>query len=95
MHFMDRNDGRICTPADLKKEWEMYRVGEPENHAADFKTEFFEILMAAINGRNDLDVIGLTPQETGRLIHRLRVQVLNESWMPIQKPVDFSAGQSE
>ena len=77
MRFIDLNDDHVYTLADLKKEWEEFRAEDPENHAPDFKTEFFEILMATINGRNDLDIIGLTPQETSRLIIRLRAQLPN------------------
>ena len=77
MRFIDLNDDHTYTLADLKKDWEAFRAEDPENHAPDFKTEFFEILMATINGRNDLDIIGLTPQETSRLIIRLRAQLPN------------------
>ena len=77
MRFIDLNDDHVYTLTDLKKEWEEFRAEDPENHAPDFKTEFFEILMATINGRNDLDIIGLTPQETSKLIIRLRAQLPN------------------
>ena len=40
--------------------------------------ELFEILMATINGRNDLDIIGMTPEETSKFIMRLLVQLLNK-----------------
>ena len=78
MKFMDLNDRRTYTLFEIRKEWELLRNLEPENHAQDFKTEFFEILMATVNGRNDLEVIGLTHRETDRLIRRLRAQLLNQ-----------------
>ncbi len=77
MRFIDLNDSRTYTIADLKKEWEELRATDPENHAQDFKTELFEILMATVNGRNDLDIIGPTPRETSNIIIRLRAQLLN------------------
>ena len=77
MRFIDLNDSRTDTIADLKKEWEELRAADPENHAQDFKTELFEILMATVNGRNDLDIIGPTPRETSNIIIRLRAQLLN------------------
>ena len=76
MKFIDMNDDHIYTLADIKADWESFRIEDPENHAADFRTEIFEILMATVNGRNDLEIIGLTPQETDRLITRLRNLVL-------------------
>ncbi len=77
MRFIDLNDDQIYTLADLKKDWQEFRAEDLENHAPDFKTELFEILMATINGRNDLDIIGLTPRETSNIIIRLRAQLLN------------------
>ncbi len=76
MQFIDMNDARVYTLADLKKEWQEYRAEDPENNAADFKTELFEILMATVNGRNDLEIIGPTPRETDSLIHRLRAHAV-------------------
>ena len=78
MKFIDLNDRRTYTLSEIRKEWELLRNLEPENHAQDFKTELFEILMATVNGRNDLEVIGLTHRETDRLIRRLRAQLLNQ-----------------
>jgi hypothetical protein len=77
MRFIDLNDDQIYTLADVKKDWQEFRAEDPENHAPDFKTELFEILMATVNGRNDLDIIGLTPRETSNIIIRLRAQLLN------------------
>ena len=78
MQFIDLNDDRVYTIADLKKDWQEFRAEDPENHADRFKIEFFEILMATINGRNDLEIIGLTPRETSNIIIRLRTQIRKE-----------------
>ena len=75
MRFIDLNDDREYTVADLKRDWAQFREEDPVNHAERFKIEFFEILMATINGRNDLDIIGMTPKETSNLILRLRAQL--------------------
>ena len=77
MRFIDLNDDKVYTLQDLHHDWAQFRQENPENHAESFRIEFFEILMATINGRNDLDIIGLTPQETSRLIIRLRAQLPN------------------
>ena len=61
--------------ADLKRDWAQFQQEDPDNHAASFRIEFFEILMATINGRNDLEIIGLTPRETSNIILRLRAQL--------------------
>ena len=75
MKLIDLNDDRVYTPADLKRDWAQFREEEPENHAESFQIEFFEILMATINGRNDLDILGLTHREVSNLILRLRAQL--------------------
>ena len=75
MKLTDLNDDRFYTPADLKRDWAQFREEDPDNHAASFRIEFFEILMATINGRNDFEISGLTPRETSNLILRLRAQL--------------------
>ena len=76
MKFIDLNDDRVYTVADLKKDWEVLRAEEPENHAESFQMEMLEILMATINGRNDLEIIGMTPREVSNYIIRLRERAL-------------------
>ena len=73
------NDRRTYTLSEIRKDWDELRNQDPENTAPDFKTELFEILMATVNGRNDLEVVGLTHRETDRLIRRLRTQLLNQA----------------
>lgn len=72
MTLKDLYDNSLITIADLKQEWEELREEEPENHQDTFHGELLEILMATISGRNDLEIVGPTPRETGRLIARLR-----------------------
>ena len=54
MRFIDGNDGRVYSLPDLWRDWQAFRKEDPDNHAASFKIEMLEILMATINGRNDL-----------------------------------------
>ena len=75
MGFLDLNNGIVFTLPEIKREWEVFRKEDPYNHAGDFTTELFEILMATINGRNDLEIIGPTPRETSSIILRLRAQL--------------------
>ena len=77
MQFKDLNDHSVTTLSEIRRDWLENRAQDPENTAPDFKTEIFEILMATVNGRNDLEIIGLTHRETDRLLQRLRAQLLN------------------
>ena len=75
MRFIDGNDGQVYTLPDLWRDWQAFRKEDADNHAASFKIEMLEILMATINGRNDLDIIGLTPREVSSIILHLRAQL--------------------
>ena len=77
MKFIDLYDDRIYTLKDLHTDWQAFREEEPENHADSFRIEMFEILMATINGRNDLEILGLTHREVSNIIIRLRAQLEN------------------
>ena len=77
MRFIDMNDDRVYTMSDLHRDWTQFRAEDPENHTESFQIEFFEILMATINGRNDLEILGLTHREVSDLTLRLRAQLLN------------------
>ena len=79
MKFIDLNDDREYTVADLKYDWAQFREEDPDNHADSFRIEFFEILMATINGRNDLEIIGLTPRETSNYIIKLSSEIWREN----------------
>ena len=75
MRFIDLNDERVFTMSDLHRDWTQFQAEDPDNHAASFRIEFFEILMATINGRNDLEITGLTHKEISNIILRLRAQL--------------------
>ena len=77
MQFIDLNDNSVVTLAEIRRDGADAHGEDPENTAPDFLTEIFEILMATVNGRNDLEIVGLTHRETDRLIQRLRAQLLN------------------
>ena len=72
MSFIDLNDDRKYTVVDLKEEWSALRTEEPENHCENFRTELFEILMATVNGRNDLEISGMTHKEISNYIVSLQ-----------------------
>ena len=72
MKLMDLDDGREYTLPALRSEWEALRREDPENHSAYFRTEMSNILIATVNGRNNLEIVGPTPAETDRIIMRLR-----------------------
>lgn len=76
MVFVDMNDGRKFTAADLKRDWTKSRDEEPYNHAPTFCAEYLEIILATINGRNDLDFIGPTPREVSEIVRRLRERAM-------------------
>ena len=75
MRFIDLCDDREYSVADLHRDWAQFRAEDPYNHAASFRIEFFEILMATVNGRNDLEITGLTHREISNIILRLRAQL--------------------
>ncbi len=75
MTFVDTYTDSLLTVQDIKREWEQFRTDDPDNHADRFTVELYEVLMATVNGRNDLDVIGMTGPEVSRYILRLREKV--------------------
>ena len=79
MTFIDLNDEHVYTISDLKRDWAQFREEDPDNHAESFRIEFFEILMATINGRNDLEIVGMTPREISNYITALLAQLQNQN----------------
>ena len=71
MKLVDTVTEQEYSLSDLFYEWLDLRAEDPWNHSIHFPTEFLDVLMATINGRNDLDIVGLTPAETSRYIIRL------------------------
>lgn len=72
MTFVDTYDGRVFSLLDIFNDWKVFKEEDPENHADTFRAEMLEIIMATINGRNDLEIKGLTASETERLVYSLR-----------------------
>lgn len=75
MKLIDTYDGKMYSLYDLYKEYKAFRLEDPVNHAESFRTELFEILMAAVNGRNDMDVVGMTAKEINNYIIRIRKRI--------------------
>ena len=75
MKFLDMYTDEILTIADLKRDYIDLKHEDPENHAETFKVEFYEILMATVNGRNDLEIVGMTAKEVSNYIIRLRSEI--------------------
>jgi hypothetical protein len=72
MKLIDTYSEREYSLMDLKAHYLRFKAEEPWNHCEDFRVELFEILMASVNGRNDLDIIGLTNREVSEYMARLR-----------------------
>lgn len=72
MTLYDRNADRAITMNELHDEWKQFKEEEPWNHADDFMSELYVILMDTVNGRNDCDIVGLTPSETCDYIITIR-----------------------
>lgn len=75
MTLVDMNDDQVYTLSDLKADWETLKDEDPDNHAQNFTTELFEILMATVNGRNDLEIVGPTPAAVSRIIENMRQRI--------------------
>ena len=78
MKLIDNWTDREISLSELRRDWLTLSEDEPENHADDFMTEMFCILMDTVNGRNDCDVVGLTPSELNNYILKLRDKVEGE-----------------
>ena len=75
MKLYDRNAEQELSLLRLRSDWKEFRAEDPLNHSADFTTELYEILMSTVNGRNDCEVIGMTPQELSCFIIKLRDKI--------------------
>ena len=75
MKLVEIDTGRAISLPELCRDWQAFRTEDPVNHADDFTTELYEILMATVNGRNDCDLVGLTPTETCNYILALRNKI--------------------
>ena len=75
MRLVEIDTGREISLPELRNDWLTFKEEEPWNHADDFMTEAFEVLMATVSGRNDCDVVGLTPSELTNYIIKLRNRI--------------------
>jgi len=75
MKLIEIDTGRALTLPTLYRDWRTFKADDPVNHADNFTTELFEILMATVNGRNDYDIDGMTPTETSNYILALRDKI--------------------
>ena len=76
MKIIDMWSEQELTIADLKRDYIDLKSEDPESHAETFKAEFHEILMATINGRNDLEIHGMTCKEISNYILKLRREIM-------------------
>lgn len=56
---------------DMYRLWKEFKEEDPFNHSDNFKEEMLNIIMATINGRNDLIITDYTPNEIERLLKKL------------------------
>ena len=75
MIFIDSYNGEKYSLRRLWEDWKEFKKFDSYNHAPDFIAEFYEILMATINGRNDFDIIGMTTKETNNYVLSLRDKI--------------------
>lgn len=75
MKFIDGYTEHEYSLQDMYSDWIEFRAEDPWNHCIDFRTEMYEILMATINGRNDLEIVGLTMKELCNYIRRLNARL--------------------
>lgn len=75
MRLVEIDTGRAISLPEIRRDWQTFRADNPSNHADNFTTELYEILMATVNGRNDFDIVGLTPTETSNYILALRDKI--------------------
>ena len=75
MRFVDLDDGKVFTVPDLHRDWQVFKAEDPINHAETFKRELFEIIDATLRGRNDLEIICLTPAEVFNVYTKLMKEV--------------------
>ena len=90
MIFYDLYSEKYYSLFDLWKDWKVFLSEDPLNHANDFKTELFEIILATINGRNDFEIIGYTHKEIDHMIFRIRILQLKSLMNTNPNPQAYS-----
>lgn len=72
MKFYDMDDDHIWTVADLHREWLYLKKTDPWNYDESFKRYMLGVVLATINGRNNLEICEITPREVSNLVKRLK-----------------------
>ena len=72
MWFIDLNTGELLTLLDLKQEWEHLHEVDEEHQDETFLMYVYDVLMATISDRNDLEIRGMMSREVGKIIFNLR-----------------------
>lgn len=72
MWFIDLNTGELLTLLDLKQEWEYLHEVDEEHQDETFLMYVYDVLMATISDRNDLEIRGMMSREVGKIIFNLR-----------------------
>ena len=72
MWFIDLDTGELIILLDLKQEWEQEIRFEEDHRGETFFMYLYDVLMATISDRNDLEIRGMTPREIGWIIFKLR-----------------------
>ena len=73
MKFYDIDRDVSYTLQDIKNDFTEFKAEDPENYEQyeTFSVYLPVLMMDTINGRNDLEIVGLTPDEIERLIGTL------------------------
>lgn len=75
MMFYDMDSEHTYTLPEVYSEWQELKEEDPWNHSEHFINEMFEIIMATINDRNNLEIVGMMPKEISGLVRRIRKEL--------------------
>ena len=78
MRFRDTLTDDIYTLQPLHRDWARFRTECPGEYPPSFQIELLGILFACVKGRNNLEVIGMTPKEVDHFIIRLQKKLSNQ-----------------
>lgn len=79
MQFYDIDSDSKLNLIDLFRQWQEFKQIDSFNHSESFIIEMFEIIMATINGRNNLEIIGFTGNEISNIVIKLKGKIDNDS----------------
>ena len=78
MRFKDTLSDSIYSLQTLYRDYVRFRAECPDEYPDSFQIELLAILSATVKGRNNLEVIGMTPAELDRFINRLGTKLSNQ-----------------